>query len=148
MLITTKTGNYYIIFDNTECKVLKINVDEKVHKEIHNFQLEVNTRKQIRSRYYIELNFITNWIDDAGIDITWNPIRVDSTVKNWFIKSKLNNVQLTNIEKKQYLIRWKNQAIHGQCRSWIKRVNKIRYKSAILASDHLADVFTKIYYKK
>ncbi|CAB4381013.1 unnamed protein product [Rhizophagus irregularis] len=118
---------------------------------LENFQGEDSDRKKINSKYFLDLNVVMNLIESKNLLIKWKELP-KKLVSNVTEQNELYNrtdnrndeylkISLTNLDYNLFVLRWKKNIIHGDFRNHVKVHNQLKYKSDILMSHYLEDVF-------
>ncbi|CAB4379149.1 unnamed protein product [Rhizophagus irregularis] len=118
---------------------------------LENFQGEDSDRKKINSKYFLDLNVVMNLIESKNLSIMWKelPKKLVSNVteqNETYNRTDNRNdeylkISLTNLDYTLFVLRWKKYIIHGDFRNHVKVHNQLKYKSDILMSHYLEDVF-------
>ncbi|CAB4399112.1 unnamed protein product [Rhizophagus irregularis] len=118
---------------------------------LENFQGEDSDRKKINSKYFLDLNVVMNLIESKNLLIKWKELLkklVSNVTKQNEPHNRINNrndkylkISLTNLDYNLFVLRWKKNIIHGDFRNHVKVHNQLKYKSDILMSHYLEDVF-------
>ncbi|CAB4375230.1 unnamed protein product [Rhizophagus irregularis] len=118
---------------------------------LENFQGEDSDRKKINSKYFLDLNVIMNLIESKNLLIKWKELPkklVSNVTEQNEPHNRINNrndeylkISLTNLDYNLFVLRWKKNIIHGDFRNHVKVHNQLKYKSDILMSHYLEDVF-------
>ncbi|PKK57777.1 hypothetical protein RhiirC2_797431 [Rhizophagus irregularis] len=139
-----------------EIKNLKFEINIKeidvTKAQIHeNFQGEDSDRKKINSKYFLDLNVVMNLIESKNLTIKWKELPkkiVSNVTEENESHNKIDNrnddylnISLTNLDYNLFILRWKKNIIHGDFRNHVKVYNQLKYKSDILMSHYLEDVF-------
>ncbi|CAB4381121.1 unnamed protein product [Rhizophagus irregularis] len=118
---------------------------------LENFQGEDSDRKKINSKYFLDLNVIMNLIESKNLIIKWKELTkkfVSNVTKQNELHNRTDNrndeylkISLSNLDYNLFVLRWKKNIIHGDFRNHVKVHNQLKYKSDILMSHYLEDVF-------
>ncbi|CAB4387563.1 unnamed protein product [Rhizophagus irregularis] len=118
---------------------------------LENFQGEDSDRKKINSKYFLDLNVVMNLIESKNLIIKWKELPkkfVSNVTEQNEPHNRTDNrndeylkISLTNLDYNLFVLRWKKNIIHGDFRNHVKVHNQLKYKSDILMSHYLEDVF-------
>lgn len=115
-----------------------------------NFFKEQSNRRRLDNKY-TECIFIEEWIKGKHITIKWNEDKLDLRIKRR-LQEKVDmlkkllienyvNIDLYNLNIKDYSLFWRSKLIYDAYRAWAKNVTYARYKNESINSELANDIF-------